>query len=409
MLTDPAFNHVNFDISWDEVAKYAVATPESIARVAAAAQPVSRIVSCSAPTPWRRPDPAPYFAVYDMWAPLWRAADARRQRGRCARATTSGSSTRGDEESAPGNRHTSNEAIDERSRHAFLFVVQASAALGARTAGAAAARPLGRQRGSDAGPADTVELRDLRLRDARHRPRLQADQPELVRHDAARPSCRRSRTSSARTTTPSPACGRAGSACGSTTPTDTRRPEDDLRVRAVRHRRRRGADDVPAAPRLRRARASSAPARPGARSWTSTSSRTSLEYWGPTGMVFFRNVQVRWTPIVGRSHARRSRSSARARAATRASTRTASSWTNITARFPLPDFSGAYKSGGDWGYVRAAGILRHINWDDTARRRVRPLGRRDGLGPQPQLEPQARRRATRSGCSSSSAKASRTT
>src|SRR5262245_469118 len=26
MVTDPAFNHVNFDISWDEVAKYAVAT-----------------------------------------------------------------------------------------------------------------------------------------------------------------------------------------------------------------------------------------------------------------------------------------------------------------------------------------------------------------------------------------------
>ena len=33
MVTDPAFNHVSFDISWDEVAKYAVATPESITRV----------------------------------------------------------------------------------------------------------------------------------------------------------------------------------------------------------------------------------------------------------------------------------------------------------------------------------------------------------------------------------------
>ena len=25
----------------------------------------------------------------------------------------------------------------------------------------------------------------------------------------------------------------------------------------------------------------------------------SIEYWGPTGMVFFRNVQVRWMPISG--------------------------------------------------------------------------------------------------------------
>src|SRR4051794_27638633 len=34
MLNDPALRHVSFDISWDEVAKYAVATPDSIARVA---------------------------------------------------------------------------------------------------------------------------------------------------------------------------------------------------------------------------------------------------------------------------------------------------------------------------------------------------------------------------------------
>ena len=37
----------------------------------------------------------------------------------------------------------------------------------------------------------------------------------------------------------------------------------------------------------------------------------------------------------------------------------------IRARFPLPDFSGAYKLTEDWGYVRAAGILRKIKWDDT--------------------------------------------
>src|SRR5688572_24432252 len=35
MVSDPAFSHVHFDISWDEVAKYAVASPETIARVVA--------------------------------------------------------------------------------------------------------------------------------------------------------------------------------------------------------------------------------------------------------------------------------------------------------------------------------------------------------------------------------------
>jgi hypothetical protein len=37
----------------------------------------------------------------------------------------------------------------------------------------------------------------------------------------------------------------------------------------------------------------------------------------------------------------------------------------IRARFPLPDFSAAYKYTQDWGYVRAAGMLRVIKWDDT--------------------------------------------
>ena len=31
----------------------------------------------------------------------------------------------------------------------------------------------------------------------------------------------------------------------------------------------------------------------------STSSPTSVEYWGPNGMVFFRNVQFRCTPVQG--------------------------------------------------------------------------------------------------------------
>jgi nucleoside-specific outer membrane channel protein Tsx len=37
----------------------------------------------------------------------------------------------------------------------------------------------------------------------------------------------------------------------------------------------------------------------------------------------------------------------------------------INARFPLPDFSAAYKYSQKWGYVRAAGQLREIKWDDV--------------------------------------------
>jgi hypothetical protein len=71
MLTDPALRHVSFDISWDEVAKYAVASPESIARVAAVLNryPDRFLFGTDTVAPV---GPAPYFAVFDMWAPVWR-------------------------------------------------------------------------------------------------------------------------------------------------------------------------------------------------------------------------------------------------------------------------------------------------------------------------------------------------
>jgi DcaP outer membrane protein len=90
----------------------------------------------------------------------------------------------------------------------------------------------------------------------------------------------------------------------------------------------------------------------------------TIEYWGPTGMVFFRNVQLRWTPVLGENTLmfaleRPGASGDQGIYADRVEL------DGIKPRFPLPDFSGAYKLTEDWGYLRAAGILRKINWDDT--------------------------------------------
>jgi hypothetical protein len=71
MLTDPALKHVSFDISWDEVAKYAVATPQSIERVTTVLNryPERFLFGTDTVAP---AGPAPYFAVFDMWTPVWR-------------------------------------------------------------------------------------------------------------------------------------------------------------------------------------------------------------------------------------------------------------------------------------------------------------------------------------------------
>jgi Amidohydrolase len=71
MLSDPALSHVSFDISWDEVAKYAVASPESIKRVAGMLNkyPDRFLFGTDTVAPT---GPAPYYAVFDMWTPIWR-------------------------------------------------------------------------------------------------------------------------------------------------------------------------------------------------------------------------------------------------------------------------------------------------------------------------------------------------
>jgi hypothetical protein len=71
MVRDPELAHVNFDISWDEVAKYAVASPESIARVAAMLNryPDRFLFGTDTVAP---SSPDPYFRVFDMWHPVWR-------------------------------------------------------------------------------------------------------------------------------------------------------------------------------------------------------------------------------------------------------------------------------------------------------------------------------------------------
>ena len=90
----------------------------------------------------------------------------------------------------------------------------------------------------------------------------------------------------------------------------------------------------------------------------------SLEYWGPTGMVFFRNVQVRWMPIKGdtRLTLALERPGASGDAGVLADR---IELQNVKGRFPAPDFSGEYRRGGSKGYIEVAGILRYMKWDDT--------------------------------------------
>ena len=105
----------------------------------------------------------------------------------------------------------------------------------------------------------------------------------------------------------------------------------------------------------------------------------SVEYWGPNGMVFFRNVQVRWMPIQGdtRMTIALERPGASADGGVYADR---VELTDVKGRFPLPDVSAEYRWGQSWGYLEAAGIARYIKWDDMGNERFDLSGDAIGWG-----------------------------
>ena len=70
ILSDPGLQHVYFDISWDEVAKYVVATPQATRLTAALLEKYpDRFLMGSDNVALT--DPAASFAVFEQYRPLW--------------------------------------------------------------------------------------------------------------------------------------------------------------------------------------------------------------------------------------------------------------------------------------------------------------------------------------------------
>lgn len=86
----------------------------------------------------------------------------------------------------------------------------------------------------------------------------------------------------------------------------------------------------------------------------------TIEYWGPPGMVFLRNPQIRWTPI----------SNDRSRFAVAIENpgndidsgqyREVADFPGAQSDEEWPDLTAQYRMMGDWGHVQVSGILRWI-------------------------------------------------
>jgi len=89
----------------------------------------------------------------------------------------------------------------------------------------------------------------------------------------------------------------------------------------------------------------------------------SVEYWGPTGMAFFRNVQLRYMPIQGDTRLTLAIERPGA-SADQGQYGEAIAAAGIMPRLAAPDFSAEYHRATKFGYVELAGILRSASWED---------------------------------------------
>ena len=94
----------------------------------------------------------------------------------------------------------------------------------------------------------------------------------------------------------------------------------------------------------------------------------TIDYWGPTGMVFYRNVQIRWTPI-------RSDNTQLAIAIERPGNDVDAGNVRLLEGFEdadvqndetMPDITAQWRFTGDWGHFQAAGILRKVGYEFRA-------------------------------------------
>jgi len=89
-----------------------------------------------------------------------------------------------------------------------------------------------------------------------------------------------------------------------------------------------------------------------------------LEYWGPNGMIFYRNVQVRWIPVQGDSNVvialeRPGATADQGLYSDRIELQ------SVRPQFKWPDVTGHARLARKWGYVQVGGIFRKIAWVDT--------------------------------------------
>lgn len=107
----------------------------------------------------------------------------------------------------------------------------------------------------------------------------------------------------------------------------------------------------------------------------------SIEYWGPPSMIFWRNLQLRWTLLRDKDS-----SVAIALESPAASIDSGKlsgidpDLLNLEGKTKYPDLTAHWRMHGDWGHAQVGGILREVSYENTATANGEPSGSEIGYG-----------------------------
>jgi len=86
-----------------------------------------------------------------------------------------------------------------------------------------------------------------------------------------------------------------------------------------------------------------------------------IDYWGPNGMIFFRNLQVRWTPVRDNGMSIAVALEGPGSAIDAGNVNNPEGWTSWSH---YPDLTGQFRIDKPWGHLQAAGILRWLGYQN---------------------------------------------
>ena len=108
----------------------------------------------------------------------------------------------------------------------------------------------------------------------------------------------------------------------------------------------------------------------------------TIDYWGPSGMVYVRNPQVRYTPINrdGMKVAVSLESPSAAIDTGKVSEVDPALGASVTGRNRYPDLVASLRLDRDWGHFKVAGLLRQVGYETPANPGSAPSGNETGYG-----------------------------